>query len=96
MNRIFKIEEAQKLEKQISDLKMFLSIIETQDTTPKSQWNGLKSCIRMKKTLSVIGLWNYRSHVEIEIPEFMRIEIADKCESWIKELEDRANQLLGV
>lgn len=93
MNRQQKINQAQILENQIKDLRTFNDILKYNVTM--SNWNKPRPFIRKKTTLSFLGMWQNNNSVEIEIPEFMVIEIAAKCKLWIEELEKRADELIG-
>lgn len=93
MNRQEKIKQAQILENQINDLKTFSDILKYQVTM--SDWNKPRSFIKRKTILSFLGMWKNNHSVEIEIPEFMVLEIAAKCKIWIDELEKRADELIG-
>ena len=94
MDRNKIIQEVQELECQIKDLKTFMLILEKQDTTHKSKWNGVKSLFKTKTKYYFGGLWVFEKELEIEIPEYMRIEISAKCKSWIEELEQRADNVI--
>lgn len=92
MNRQEKIKQAKILENQINDLKAFSDILKYQVTMP--DWDKPRSFIKRKTVLSFLGMWRKNHSVEIEIPEFMVLEIAAKCKIWIDELENRINKLI--
>lgn len=94
MNRQQKIKEAQILEKQINDLKTFSGLLECTITLPS--WQRPLTFVKKKTTFSFLGMWTGQNTVELQIPEFMQVEINVKCRQWIEELERRADELVGV
>ena len=93
MNRQEKIAEAQNLEREIQDIKEFMKVLEYENTI--SQQNRFSSAmIKLTVKKSFLGLWSNGESVEIRIPDKMTIEIAAKCQTWIKELERRADELV--
>lgn len=89
------IKQVQQLEKEMSELRKFMFALKEQDTT---HWG--KSCYRVffrKRTrftlFSVIN--GKETHAEFQIPELKRVDLYAMCEKWLKDLESKADSLIG-
>ena len=93
MTRQEKIKQAESLEREIQEIKEFMKVLEYENTISQQNRFSFAMIKRTVKT-SFLGLWNNGKNVEIRIPDKMTIEIAAKCQLWIKELERRADELV--
>jgi len=87
-----KIKEIQQIDAEIKDLISFMKLLEWQLTVNENVRHTSALIKQVTKT-KIFGVFSKTDSIEIDIPDKMVAEIAAKCQKWVIELEERANEI---